>query len=209
MQIPTTEQNQGLIQTIQGGSPEKQGTWIHPQVSINLAQWCSPKFAVMVTDWVFELMTKGHVSLNGEAPLTRAEIELMIEAKVRDAVSNALAKPKPVEPSIETVKLNEFETQALEQMGIWIDTHIVFDPDAQTKIGRAYEDDDGNYKNTDKWLYSSYRQFCKTQNAVPISIRRFSELLVLTKQCQQHNVMRLPRANDGAKLKGLKLKHFH
>lgn len=46
-----------LVQSIQGGTPELQGTWIHPQVAINLAQWLSPKFAVQVSKWVFDWMS--------------------------------------------------------------------------------------------------------------------------------------------------------
>lgn len=45
-----------LIQTVKGGTPQFQGTWVHPQVAINLAQWASPKFAVLVSKWVFEWM---------------------------------------------------------------------------------------------------------------------------------------------------------
>lgn len=45
-----------LIQVIQGGTPDLQGTWVHPQVAINLGQWASPKFAVTITqlvmDWI-------------------------------------------------------------------------------------------------------------------------------------------------------------
>jgi hypothetical protein len=48
--IPTTE----LIQIIQGGHPKLQGTWVHPQVAINLGQWASPKFAVFVSKWVLD-----------------------------------------------------------------------------------------------------------------------------------------------------------
>lgn len=48
--IPVSE----LIQVIKGGVPEAQGTWVHPQVAINLAQWASPKFAVFVSKWVIE-----------------------------------------------------------------------------------------------------------------------------------------------------------
>lgn len=33
-----------------------QGTWVHPQVAINLGQWASPKFAVLVSRWIFEWM---------------------------------------------------------------------------------------------------------------------------------------------------------
>lgn len=94
--IILTEQNQGLIQISQGGNPQNQGTWVHPYVSINLAQWCSPKFAVMVSKWVFELMTKGHVSLNGQSqPVSLTpEVEVYIAAHVQDTVINALARPR-------------------------------------------------------------------------------------------------------------------
>jgi hypothetical protein len=34
-----------------------QGTWVHPQVAINLGQWASPKFAVLVSKWIFEWMS--------------------------------------------------------------------------------------------------------------------------------------------------------
>lgn len=46
----------GLVQTIKGGNAP-QGTWVHPQVAINLAQWLSPKFAVQVSKWVHEWMS--------------------------------------------------------------------------------------------------------------------------------------------------------
>lgn len=50
--IPITE----LIQSATGGNPALQGTWVHPQVAIHLAQWLSPQFAVQVTQWVYEWM---------------------------------------------------------------------------------------------------------------------------------------------------------
>lgn len=37
-------------------------TWVHPYVAIHLAQWCSPRFAVLVSKWVFEWMKGGMVS---------------------------------------------------------------------------------------------------------------------------------------------------
>lgn len=51
--IPITE----LIQIVGGGTPHLQGTWVHPQVSIHLAQWASPRFAVRVSQWVLEWMS--------------------------------------------------------------------------------------------------------------------------------------------------------
>ena len=44
------------------------GTWVHPQVAINLGQWCSPQFAVLVSKWVYEWMQEG------KAPTTLAPV---------------------------------------------------------------------------------------------------------------------------------------
>lgn len=45
-----------LVQSIKGGDFALQGTWVHPQVAVHLAQWLSPKFAVMVSHWVYDWM---------------------------------------------------------------------------------------------------------------------------------------------------------
>ncbi|WP_182342659.1 KilA-N domain-containing protein [Comamonas koreensis] len=45
-----------LIQVLRGANVT-QGTWIHPQVAIHLAQWLSPQFAVQVSKWVFDWMS--------------------------------------------------------------------------------------------------------------------------------------------------------
>ena len=54
MGIPITE----LIQSFTGGNPQLQGTWVHPQVALHLAQWLSPEFAVKVSKWVFEWLAE-------------------------------------------------------------------------------------------------------------------------------------------------------
>ena len=56
--IPTTD----LVQIIQGGDPQLQGTWVHPDVAVHLAQWCSPKFAVQVSRFVREWLQGTHSS---------------------------------------------------------------------------------------------------------------------------------------------------
>lgn len=40
-----TKQNQ-LVIVKKGGSPEEQGTWLHPKLTIHFARWLSPDFAV-------------------------------------------------------------------------------------------------------------------------------------------------------------------
>lgn len=43
-----------LIHVVSGGNANYQGTWVHPYLAINLAQWLSAKFAVKVSQWVIE-----------------------------------------------------------------------------------------------------------------------------------------------------------
>lgn len=42
--------------TLKGGS-RGGGTWAHPDIAIQFAQWCSPAFALQVSRWVREWMT--------------------------------------------------------------------------------------------------------------------------------------------------------
>ena len=53
--LPVTE----LIQSVSGGVPQLQGTWVHPYIAINLGQWLSPAFAVQVSKWVTEWIAGG------------------------------------------------------------------------------------------------------------------------------------------------------
>jgi len=55
-----------IIKIIEVKSGRYGGTWIHPKVAIHLAIWCDPNFAVMVSEWVYELLTKGSVSLDSK-----------------------------------------------------------------------------------------------------------------------------------------------
>lgn len=58
-----------LIQTLRGGDVSVQGTWVHPQVAVNLATWLSPEFAVRVSQWVYDWMSgQGGPSKKAELP---------------------------------------------------------------------------------------------------------------------------------------------
>jgi hypothetical protein len=51
-----------LIDVKKGNSNEIiQGSWIHPDLAIQLAQWLSPKFAIQVSRWIRQLFTNGKV----------------------------------------------------------------------------------------------------------------------------------------------------
>lgn len=62
--IPASE----LIQSVRGGEPTLQGTWVHPQVAVHLAQWLSAAFAVKVSKWVFDWMSGRGAPVKGEIP---------------------------------------------------------------------------------------------------------------------------------------------
>lgn len=48
--IPVT----GLLMIRQGGTPEEQGTWIHPDLAIAFGTWLSVEFEYQLTQWVKE-----------------------------------------------------------------------------------------------------------------------------------------------------------
>ena len=81
-----------LLKQEQGGNGERH-TWSHPQVAINIAQWISPEFDVLVSKWVYEIMLTGKVDvrdnkttqeldqMNKENKLLKNRIKLL-ESKV-------------------------------------------------------------------------------------------------------------------------------
>ena len=67
--------NNGLIQIRRGGNDKNaQGTWGHPKVAINCATWCNTKFAVFVTNLVFDWMTTGQNSISSQPNPTNADL---------------------------------------------------------------------------------------------------------------------------------------
>jgi len=66
-----------LLDIKKGGNAKTvtQGSWIHPDLAVQLAQWISPKFALKVSRWVIELSVTGSVRLHQEK--SRNEIELL------------------------------------------------------------------------------------------------------------------------------------
>jgi hypothetical protein len=54
-----------LVDVKKGNSSEfNQGSWIHPDLAIQLAQWISPLFALQVSKWIRSLFTDGYVNIN-------------------------------------------------------------------------------------------------------------------------------------------------
>jgi hypothetical protein len=64
-----------LIKTQTGGLNENRGTWVHPQVAINIAQWISPAFDVKVSGWVYEIMMTGKVDITNTTSFKKIQEE--------------------------------------------------------------------------------------------------------------------------------------
>jgi hypothetical protein len=83
--IPALE----LIEINKGG--KHLGSWIHPDLAIQLAQWISPIFSLQVSSWIRTLFTNGNVSIdvkvledkNKEIKLKDHKIQLLQDAFVK------------------------------------------------------------------------------------------------------------------------------
>jgi hypothetical protein len=54
------------------GSPDRGGgTWLHPDLAIQLAQWCSPTFGIQVSRWVREWMITGTNPIHTQEDIDR------------------------------------------------------------------------------------------------------------------------------------------
>ena len=89
-----------LVQVIQGGDPQNQGTWGHPKVAIRFAQWCSDEFAVQVDIWTDELMTTGKVELASTQPalpqtFSEALRSLAAEIEAKEALKEEIKVLQP------------------------------------------------------------------------------------------------------------------
>ncbi len=63
--LSNIQNNIKLIDVKKGNSINfEQGTWIHPDLAIQLAQWISPQFALQVSSWIRTLFTNGKVEAN-------------------------------------------------------------------------------------------------------------------------------------------------
>jgi len=70
------------------GSNKEKFNWAHPQVAMNIAQWMSPLFDVMVSSWVYEVMMTGKVDITN----TKSYRELQSENKDKQLKIQYLTK---------------------------------------------------------------------------------------------------------------------
>lgn len=69
-----------LIHIITTAQNNLRGTWVHPRIAVNIAQWISPIFDVQVSGWVYEIAVTGKVTV-GQEKTYQQLLELQSENK--------------------------------------------------------------------------------------------------------------------------------
>ena len=100
-----------LIEVYKGKSSKySQGTWIHPDLGIQLAQWCLPNFALQVSKWIRELLITDKVELGKEK--SNDEIKDEFE-KIKKQLEEQVLMNKDLENKTKEYK-NDLENKTKE-----------------------------------------------------------------------------------------------
>jgi hypothetical protein len=87
-----------LIETKKGQSSQfNQGSWIHPDLSISLAQWISPEFSIQVSKWIRTLFNKGSVEIDLSLLREKERDIRMKDHLIKELKSVCLSKQSRVE----------------------------------------------------------------------------------------------------------------
>jgi len=86
-----------IIELVQSRIGRDGGTWVHERVAIKLADWCSPKFAVIVNGWIYDLMHGLPVNTGAvqQADPFLAKMLDERDAKLLDAIKQAVRDEVP------------------------------------------------------------------------------------------------------------------
>lgn len=85
-----------LITTKQGSPNTGGGSWIHPDLAMQLAQWCNKRFAIQVSRWIREWLTAGQVPIDSDAEQEyvrwqqRYDIRIELRDVLRPELMNAV-----------------------------------------------------------------------------------------------------------------------
>jgi hypothetical protein len=82
---------------VKRGSPDNGGgTWLHPDLAMQLAQWCNKRFAIQVSRWIREWLTIGQVPIDSDAEQEyvrwqqRYDIRIELKNVLRPELMNAV-----------------------------------------------------------------------------------------------------------------------
>ena len=73
------------------GSPENGGgTWLHPDLAVQLAQWCSPAFAIQVSRWIQDWIIKSQNPVASQADLDRIKYRANLKHEARKRMTDQI-----------------------------------------------------------------------------------------------------------------------
>jgi hypothetical protein len=75
-----------LVVTFRGGNSQ-QGTWVHPEVAVDLAAWISVEFRILVNRWVREWMTTGKNPVQSQPASISDDLKAALNQLERSIVS--------------------------------------------------------------------------------------------------------------------------
>jgi len=135
-------------------------TWAHPQVAINIAQWISPEFDVLVSKWVYEIMLTGKVDIRDNK--TTQELDIMNK-------ENKLLKNRIKLLESKVLQKQPREVYEENKNVVYVVTTDVKEANGHYKIGKAQDLQKrmSVYNTTDKHevIYSTS---CKTKKNMDI-----------------------------------------
>lgn len=97
MEIPISK----LITSIKDGISLSQGAWIHPDLVIPLAQWCSPTFAIQTSRWMRELLLTAKIEIEHGKHLTIQNYQLQ---SLVSCISSTTSQSKHLEEELKFVE---------------------------------------------------------------------------------------------------------
>ena len=121
-QIPTSQ----LIDIKKGNSSKfEQGSWIHPDLGIHLAQWISPSFALQVSRWTRELMLFSKVELGQEK--SNKELENKFQEQIKlltQEKQQAIEEKETITRRFTSLTHNHNKMLKRRRRGVYITRHL-------------------------------------------------------------------------------------
>ena len=188
MNIPISS----LIRIVQGKG-KKQGTWAHPEVAIDFAQWCNVSFRI----WANRTL-RGVIEQKGEA--TQLEVlkqtialrEIELEAL---KIEKGIIAPAPTK-NYKVIDLTGIDN--IESVEAYIRDRTKINPEAKVYIGKANGD-------STKLMYPNYLEYCQEHELGFVTVQRFSRILMQLVYATLQVKLVKKRDSNGNHVKGIEV----
>ena len=135
-----------LVLTFRGGNYQ-QGTWVHPEVAVDLAAWISVEFRILVNRWVREWMSHGNNPIAPTVTQIDPRIALalaQLEKSITSVRSHARVMHNCVHQPIDELLAKSLHSLSHNQLNA---VNLTFQ-----QIQLLHRFATGKYVRTDKWL---------------------------------------------------------